>query len=137
MDKKLLTISSLLIITFLVFTGYLLFNGPISNFTRAANQGGSVSPSNSLVFAWPLTIAADGRSTSSVTVFLRDGEGRGIAQQRVTISTTIGSIDSETKVTDPDGKVVFEIFSTTPGVANLEFFIDNRKLEKSITVQFK
>ncbi len=137
MDKKLLTISSLLIITFLIFTGYLLFSGPIGNFTRAANQGGAASPSNSLVFAWPLTVPADGRSTSSITVFLRDSEGRGISQQKVTIAASIGVADETTKVTDPDGKVIYKLSSTTAGVANLDFFIDNRKLEKSITVQFK
>lgn len=137
MDKKLIGLSILFVAAFLVFTGYVFFSGSFNVLTRASVENTNPSEQNSLIFAWPLSVMADGTSTSEVTVFVRNTDGKGIEGKQVTLTTSIGSLQSGSAITDTDGKAVFNLSSETPGVAEINAMVDNKKLLRKITVEFK
>ena len=137
MDRKLLVLGSIFILTFASFMGVLFFNEPITRLTRAANPNKKPSPQTSLLFAWPLTIDADGKAKSEISVFIRDADGKALEGQPVRITSSIGLIGQPNTTTDSAGKAVFNLTSTTKGIANIEAFVDNTKLLKKITVQCK
>ena len=137
MDKKLIGLSTLFIIALLVFTGYVFFSGSFNVLTRASVENITPSEQNSLIFAWPLSLAADGKSTSEVTVFVRNTDGKGLEGKQVTVTTSVGSFQAGSAVTDTDGKALFNVSSQSPGVAEINAMVDNKKLLRKITVEFK
>lgn len=137
MDRKLLIISIFFIVAFVLFSGFIVFREPIGRFTRAANITSRPSAQTSLIFAWPLTVKADGQSKSEVTVFVRDSDGRGLAEKPINLTASIGNIDTPRAITDATGKAVFNITSTTTGVAKIEALVDNVNLQRSLTVKFE
>jgi hypothetical protein len=81
---------------------------------------GEVSAVVSTVVAAPTAIAADGSSTSTVTVTLRDASGLPVSGKDVTLANTAGPqaavIAPLTPVTtDAIGQAVFTVSSSTPG----------------------
>ena len=137
MDKKLLGLGILLIVTFVIYIGIAVFKIPIFSFTQAANENRTPSLSSSLIFAWPLEIKGDGKEKSEITVFIRDTTGKGIPERRVVLETTAGSIQGSPSITDSQGKATFYITSATIGVAQIDALVDNRKLQKNISVKFE
>ena len=91
MDKKLIGLSTLFIIAFVLFTGYVFFSGTLSTLTRASSQDNVPSQESSLIFAWPLTVPADGSAVSDVTVFVRNTDGKGLEGHLVTLTSTVGT----------------------------------------------
>ena len=137
MDRKLLVLGGILIVTVISFMSLLFLNDPIAQFTRAANPNTNPSASTSLIFVWPLNIAADGKEKSEISVFIRDANGRGIEGQQVRVTASMGTVSAVSSTTDTSGKATFALTSTTQGIANIEAFVDNTKLLKKVTVQFK
>lgn len=137
MDRKLLILGGIFILTFLSFMSVLFLNDPIGRFTRAANPNSQPSQATSLVFAWPLSIPADGTTKSDISVFICDANGKGLEGKSVRVTSSIGIINKTSALTDTNGKAIFSLTSTTKGIANIEAFVDNTKLLKSITVQLK
>ena len=136
MDNKLLGLTFVVIAAFAIFLGFVFLNEPLSNLIRASGEK-EPSSQNSLIFAWPLQVVADGKSTSEITIFVRDEEGRGLAGHEVNITASSGSIQEGLLTTDSQGKAIFHIFSQSPGVAKIEALVDNTKLQRSISVQFQ
>lgn len=70
-----------------------------------------LSETESTVVASPTQVAADGTSTSTVTVTLRDDQKRTIAGRTVTLSASGGSsvITPANAVTDATGKAIFKV----------------------------
>lgn len=136
MDKKLIGLSTLFILAFLLFTGYVFFSGSLNVLTRASNVNNQPSNQSSLIFAWPLSVPADGETESEVTVFIRNAEGKGLEGHQVQITSSIGSISPSQVSTDTEGKAVFKLSSTTPGVAELDATVDNSELLRKISVEF-
>jgi len=137
MDRKLLSLSALFILSFVAFVSFVLFQGPIGRFTRATAQAGSVSADTSLVFAWPLTVKADGRAKSDITIFVRNTDGKGIAEKNVSISTTHGKLTPDTAISNNEGEVSATITADSPGIAKIEVIGDNISFSRSITVKFE
>lgn len=137
MDKKLLILGIIFIITVVAYIVITIFKIPIFSFTQAANENRPADIGTSLIFAWPLELPANGTERSEVTVFVRDTEGRGIPEKAVRLTSNLGDIQGNGSATDNQGKAVFYITSTTNGVAQIEAFVDNRKLQKTISVQFE
>jgi len=135
MDKKLVTLISVFFIVFLGFVIYLFTDGSIAQFTRA-DITTEVSLQKSLIFAWPLTVTADGNKTSEITVFVRNENGDGVPEKIVKITSPIGTVQEGELQTGDDGKVIFHISSSTVGVAEIAAFVNNRRLPRKITVQF-
>ncbi len=136
MDKKFLGLAILLILTFIAFVAFVVATGTFNVFSRA-NNNSLPSLSNSLVFAWPLEVVADGKARSEVSVFIRNAEGKGVANKQVSLTSSIGTFQAPTATTSDDGKAVFSITSSEIGVAQIDAMVDNRKLQRSISVKFK
>ncbi len=137
MDKKILIFGMLFMIIFVAYIVITIFKIPIFSLTQAANENKEADISTSLIFAWPLEVKADGKERSEVSVFIRDNNGRGIPEKDVRLSASLGDIQSTQSQTDSQGKIVFYISSTTNGVAQIEALVDNRKLQKTISVKFE
>lgn len=137
MDKKILIFGILFMITFVAYIVITIFKIPIFSLTQAANDNKQADIATSLIFAWPLEIKADGKERSEVSVFIRDNNGRGLPEKEVSLSASTGDVQSTQSTTDSQGKIVFYISSTTNGVAQIEALVDNRKLQKTISVKFK
>ncbi len=137
MDKKLLIIGILFIVTFIIYIVIAFFRVPIFSFTQAANENRAADISTSLIFAWPLELSTASEEPSEITVFIRDNEGRGIPEKQVRVTSTLGELQGSPSITDDQGKVTFLLTSSAPGVALVEAYVDNRKLQKTISVQFE
>jgi hypothetical protein len=137
MDSKLIGLSVLFFLGFSIFTGYVFFSGSLNVATRASNVDNATSIQNSLIFAWPLSVPADGETTSEVSVFVRNQENRGLEGKIVRIEGSPAIFESASANTDTDGKAVFRITSSTSGVAEISAIVDNRKLERTVSVEFK
>ncbi len=137
MDKKLLGLSSLLLIAFLGFTGYVLWNGTFNVQTRASIENKVVSEQNSLIFAWPLSVPADNTTSSEVTVFVRNADGKGLEGQMVRINPSLGTVSPQSASSDTDGKAVFTLTAGNVGISTLEAVVNNKNLARKITVEFK
>jgi hypothetical protein len=113
-----------------------VFNKPISRLTRAEID---LVPSKekSLIFAWPLTLKADGVSKSEINVVIRNNNLKFIEEKQVTVKSTLGDIKSISNTTDKGGKTSFELTSTTPGIAEVSAYVDNTEVGKKITVKFE
>ncbi|MCX7996904.1 MAG: Ig-like domain-containing protein [Patescibacteria group bacterium] len=135
MDKTLLGISMLFFLAFVVFMTFMVFNDQLTTAARASNQ--SFSPQRSLVFGWPLNLKADGKERAEITVFIRDNEGDAVPNRIVSAQTTLGTLDKDTVQADANGKAVFTLTSTTPGLAELEAFVDNTPITTRISIQFQ
>ena len=79
---------------------------------------GPGSASQSLVAASPASIVADGSTTSTVTVTLRDAYGNAVAGKTVTLASSRGATDTisaASGLSGASGVVTFTVRSTTSG----------------------
>jgi len=136
MDKRLLWMSVSFFIVFLLFSAYVFFTGSITTLTRAAEDT-APSLQKSLIFAWPLKLSADGNTASKITVFIRNKNGKALEDQLVKITSTLGDIQEGQIPTDTQGEALFHISSDVIGVAEIEAFVDNRRLIRNITIKFE
>ena len=137
MDSKFIGISILFFLGFTAFTGYVFFSGSLNVATRASNVATAPSIENSLIFAWPLSVPADGSTSSEVSVFIRNQDNRGLANKQVTIEGNPSIFQSSIATTDSDGKALFKITSNSPGVAEISAIVDNRRLDRKVSIEFK
>ncbi len=135
MDKKLL---SLVIIFILLFGGFsisILWENRLQRFTRA-REFYKPSGKNSLIFAFPLEVKADGKDFSKITVFVRNEKGVPLSAKEVTLQTSLGVVSPTRVTTDKNGKAEFQLSSTQPGLANIKAIVDNIEIQKSVTIKF-
>lgn len=135
MDKTLLGLVALFFVAFAVFMTFFFFNDQITTAARASNQ--SVSPQRSLVFAWPLNVKADGKEKSTISVFVRDEDGRAVADKNVRLTSTLGQLSSQSARSDKLGKVEVTLTSAQPGLAEIEAFVDNTPIRTKISIKFE
>lgn len=138
MDKKLIALIVLFFISFAFFSAVLVFNKPITQFTRAKEE---ITPSaeKSKIIAWPFpSIKADGISESTITVFIVSQTGKPLSNKVITLISSIGQLKESSAVTDNDGKAAFHISSTNPGIAQIEAIAEpSIKLSKKISLKFE
>lgn len=136
MDKKLLGLLSIFFLAFTLFASLVIFNQPINQLTRAKEET-DASPDDTLIIAWPLTIPADNKTQSSITVFVRNLNGGRLANKNVSVSSTLGTIKGGTVLSDKDtGKAEFQFTCDTPGLAELEAVVDNTvKVKNNISIK--
>ncbi len=135
MDKKLLSLVILFITTFIFFIAILFFNEPLSKLTRAREET-FPSADKSLIFAWPLSVKADGAQVSDVNVFIRNNDNKLISNQRVELRSTLGEIKNITTLSDANGKTTFKLSSLTPGSAEITAVVEGIKLLNKLTIKF-
>nr|MBP6994379.1 Ig-like domain-containing protein [Candidatus Woesebacteria bacterium] len=114
--------------------GYVLFTGPLSTFTHAVVPL-SASDTESSIYAYPLTIQADGSSESKIDIFVSSDSSLPLADKKVDISTTMGSIAPTTAMTDKLGHVSYTLTMSEPGVATISFMVNGQQFSKQVTVQ--
>lgn len=136
MNKSLFGLLSLFFLAFLLFVTTVLFRGQITQFTRAKEEL-SVSSKDSLLFAWPLTLSADGNSKSVITIFVRSSTSKPLSSKVTTLSTTLGTLSSATATTDKEGKATFALSSSISGTAEIKASVEGIPLDKGITVKFE
>ncbi len=122
---------------FSVFVTIIFFNKPIAQFTRA-KEDYAASAESSLLFAYPLLVKADGASKSSVNVFIRSTKGIPVKNQKVTVTTTLGTLSDTELTTDEQGKASTQLTSTQAGVASIEVLVGGiTKLTQKLSVKFE
>jgi hypothetical protein len=137
MDKTLLSFVLIFFIAFTIFVSSFVLRQPISQVTRAASEDKTVSANDSLIFAWPLTLKADGQDESTITVFVRNASTDGLVGKPVTLTSNLGKINETVVITNNDGKAIFHLTSQAKGLAEIEVMVDNIKIPKPISVAFE
>lgn len=135
MDKKLLSLVILFITTFIFFIAVLFFNEPLSKLTRAREET-SPSADKSLIFAWPLSVKADGVEVSDVNVFIRNNDNKLISNQKVELRSSLGEIKNINTLSDANGKTTFKLSSLTLGSAEITAVVEGIKLSNKLTIKF-
>lgn len=137
MDKKLVGLMLLFMLSFGLFVTITVFNKPLTSFTKAKEQF-LPSSESSLVFAWPLTAKADGAYSVQVNVFVRNGANIPLPNKKVHLNTTLGTVRNNDSETDKAGKTTFVVNSNSPGLAELSVLVDNQiQLKQKISVKFE
>ncbi len=111
-----------------------------------ASRVGKHSLANSYVFVSPLTAAADGQQKIQVNVFLLDNEGRGVSNQKVSLSlaakggylgTGLPQISEVQPMTNQYGQAIFELTSTVQGFFEVTAQIGRGEIPQKATVSFR
>lgn len=137
MDKKLVGLLFVFFLAFTVFSSVVIFNKPITQFTKAKEES-VASAKDSLIFAWPLKVASDGKEVSTINVFVRNLNGKPLENKNVQIQTSIGKVMEDSLQSDKEGKTTFHIISTEPGLAYIKAVIDgNLSVTQSVSVKFE
>lgn len=137
MDKKLVGLMLVFMLTFGLYTVITVFNKPLTRLTKAKEEF-IPSSDNSLIFAWPLTSKANGKSSVQVNVFIRNVTNVPLPNKKVALTTTVGSVEPSDVTTDKGGKATFSVGSTTPGTAEINAMVDNTiQLKQKVTVKFE
>lgn len=134
MDKRLLGLLVLFFIAFVAFIGFFVYQTQVAAITQAGNQ--EVSPTESLIFAWPLETPADGETPTEITIFVRTPDGNAVPDSQVQIASSLGTIQNPSAITDESGKAQFQLRSSTPGIAEVRAIAGGFELQRSITIQF-
>lgn len=128
---------SLFFLVFILFIGFVLFNQPLYRLIRAKEEY-LPSAKASLIFAYPLTVKADGQSISNINVFVRSSTGIPVANKSVSLITSLGQINPPMNTTNKEGKVSFKLTSASEGTASVQALVDGSPpLEQKISVLFK
>jgi len=137
MDKKL---GGLLLVFFLLFTVFatiVLFNGQFTTFTRA-KEDFAPSAKASLLFAYPLLLKADGKEKSTINIFVRSDKGMPVKDKRLTVTSSIGTLNKSEVTTDEKGKATVTLTSSTKGTAIIEGLIDQTlQITQTVTIKFE
>ncbi len=137
MDKKL---GGLLLVFFLLFTVFVtivLLNKQLITFTRA-KEDYVPSAKTSLLFGFPLLVKADGTTKSTVNIFVRSDKGMPVKSQKMTVTTSFGTLSETQVTTDDTGKASTTITSSAPGTAKIQALIDGvTPLSQTLSIKFE
>lgn len=137
MDKKITGLLLIFLLSFGIFTTIVVFNKPLTQFTRASEEN-NPSPNSSLIFAWPLTTKADGKTVANINVFVRSYKGSPLSNKVVTLKSTLGQVKEINNTTDKTGKAIFALTSGEKGIAEVEATVNNTlKIVQKVSVKFE
>ncbi len=137
MDKKLVGLMLVFLLSFGLFAVVTVFNKPLSRFTKAKEEF-IPSSQNSLIFGWPLTTKADGKQTAEINIFVRNSTNIPLPNKKVTLNTSLGSFKTNDITTDKAGKATFYLVADAPGLAELTAMIDNQiQLKQKLSIKFE
>lgn len=106
--------------------------------TKAA-PARTVSFGQSLVLGEKILVKADGIDKGRINVFLLDTDGRGVQNKRVGLTTSnpaVKIIPNE-GMSNGDGKVSFEISSSTEGQWEFRATVEGIELARGVKVTFR
>ena len=103
-------------------------------------QAGAVSAANSTVAADPSSVTADGSTTSTITVTLKDANGTAVQGKTVELVSSRGTppdtISPTSGVSNPGGVVTFSVSSATAGDATFTATGDSVPMTQTASVTF-
>ena len=137
MDKKLVGLMLIFLLSFGLFTMATVFNKPLTRFTRAKEE---LIPSSqsSMLFAWPLTAKADGNQQVEINVFVRNSKNIPLENKKIVLTSSLGTLKENNIATDKGGKATFHLVSNTAGIANVTALIDNQvEIKQQLTIKFE
>lgn len=148
MDKKLIVLMFLFILSFVLLITLIFFNKPIAILTRASEE---LIPSgeSSLIFVPQVfnKVKADGKTPVEIDIFVRNIKNVPLGNKKVTVSSSLGTIKENDLSTGNDsqnanyGKAVFFLTSDSPGIANITATIDHNgvpvKVTKTVSISFE
>lgn len=135
MDRTLVSLLSIFFIAFVLFAAAAMFRDPLSNVLRAKDES-VPSEEKSIILAWPLQLASDNQSSSTVSVFVISKTNRPLSNKNISLSTTQGTLNQNLNVTDKEGKATFSFRCDTPGTAQLSALIDNSiPIQQSVSIR--
>jgi len=135
MDKKLTGLIFVFFLTVSLFVSLLIFNQPLSRFTRAKEEF-TPSKEKSLIFAWPLNTKINNQVT--INVFVRNEKGLPLVNKNVVLRSTLGDIFPNSATTDKSGKVTFNLVSANSGIATVSAVVENNyPLHQNVSIKFE
>lgn len=104
---------------------------------KANNNVQTIALENSYVFVSPLQAKADNKEKMRLTVFVLDGRGLGVSNQKVSLSTSQKiSITEVQKITDESGKAVFDLSSNIAGRFDVSTKTETGTIPQQVKVVF-
>lgn len=135
MDRTFTGLVMIFLLGFTLFISFVALNSPLTGFIRASEDS-AASPISSIILAWPLTVPADGKAQTKITVVPRNTKGKSLAGKSVKITSTLGTVQ-EIPIPDTADQYVFYLTSDKTGIAEIEAIIDNIKIQQKVTVKFQ
>jgi len=142
LKKKWQSIGGAFLIVALFICASILFNNAdLSLKDVVFGYGGgyippSVSASLSTVEASPTSVTADGTSTSTITVTVKNTSGGVMSGKTVSVSSDLGTVTPSSATTDSDGQATFTITSSATGDATISATVDGTTITDTATVSF-
>lgn len=134
-DRKFNVFLGIFLLLFATVTYLSLSNNRLGIFTRASNK--ELDIAKSVILINKLEAQATGSDISTITVFARNSSGIGIVNKRVEITSTLGTLNLPSQLTDSYGKAVFNLVSSSPGTAILSVQIDSQPVTSTYSILFK
>jgi hypothetical protein len=137
MDKKLGALLFVFFLLFTIFAFVILSGNSLVSFTRA-KEDFAASPKTSLLFAFPLLLKADGKSKSTISVFVRSDKGMPVKDQKVIMSSSLGDLETTEITTDEKGKATVTLTSASAGTAVIGAAVGGTiKLTQTLSIIFE
>lgn len=133
-DKKFNLVIGLFLILFISVTFLSLTNTRLPFLTQASNK--ELDITKTVVIISKLEAKADGTDFSLITVFARNSNAAAIAGKRVDITTSLGTLNNPSMLSDDYGKTEFKLTSTLAGKADLTIRVDDQTLTTPYSVNF-
>jgi hypothetical protein len=139
MDKKLGGLLAVFFLMFVVFVTVLFLSnsGQLASITKAKDAT-VPSAKDSLLFGFPLLLKADGKTTSTINIFVRSATGMPVKAHAMTITSSLGDLSATNVTTDDQGKASVTLSSTSAGTATVKALIDGTmQLTQTLTIKFQ
>ena len=134
--KQIIIILALVGTVFVLFlVSYRLIPQVLVTFTKAA-PATTVSLPDSYVIGEKILCRADGEDKCIVNVFLLDENGKPVVGKSVSMGGD-AVINTLNQLSDKDGKVSFEVSSSSEGQANLTVLYQSSPIGSGVTVTFR
>ena len=123
------------LLTLSILLYYVRFKTTIAPRASSFNTAKSISVTNSYVFASPVRASARG-DLIRVAVFVLDGEGNGLYDQKVSLKADSQDliVKEVQSLTDETGKAIFDLSSDRTGTYSVETFANGIQLPQSLKV---
>ena len=102
-----------------------------------ANSSGQVVVSGSYLLGEKILAKADGRDVNKVNVFLLDKNGRAVTGRQVELTGMTAGVKQLNAASDSQGKIAFELSSTTEGQFKINALYGGQELPQTIVVTFR
>lgn len=136
MDKKFTALIGIFFLSLVLFATIVVFRAPLTSLTRA-NEEQNASAEFSRMIVFPLSLPADGKSESTITIFVANLKQKPLPNKVISVSTTLGEFKQQSTISEGvNAKAEFQLSSSVPGTATVSVTLDNNVKLKPITIEF-